>query len=156
MPGGTSCFSRAVSVEGADRITRSTSAATKIGTVGPPKGLPSWKMMLLPPPLLWDVVHSGLWFNRRIAMFRPVLVAGLAVLVGSVASAAIVYEPVQYQYADPVYGRPVFYYGGSNPRVLWAGANYQGQYHIGLNSVRNIGFNEVFVGPLADDLLHHG
>jgi hypothetical protein len=89
-------------------------------------------------------------------MFRAILGAGVLAILGSVTSAAIVYEPVQYQYRDPVYGRPVFYYGGSNPAVFDAAVNQQQLYHMGLNSIRNIGFNNVFVGPLNDDLLHHG
>lgn len=89
-------------------------------------------------------------------MFRPIFAVGFLLVAANLTSAAIVYEPVQYQYADPVHGRPIFYYGGSNPAVLWSGANYQARYHVGLNSVRNIGFDEVFVGPLNDDLLHHG
>jgi hypothetical protein len=80
---------------------------------------------------------------------------GLVAILGSVASAAIVYEPVQYQYRDPVYGRPVFYYGGSNPAVFAAAANQQQRWHLG-SSIRNIGFGEQFVGRIGDDLLHHG
>ncbi|HWB54529.1 MAG TPA: hypothetical protein VG722_10065 [Tepidisphaeraceae bacterium] len=38
-----------------------------------------------------------------------------ALFVGSAASAAVIYEPVQYQYND---GHRVFYYGGTNPRII--------------------------------------
>jgi hypothetical protein len=89
-------------------------------------------------------------------MFRAVMGMGLVALVGSVASAAIVYEPVQYQYRDPVYGNPVFYYGGTNPAVFDYAVNLQQRYHVGQNSVRNIGFNNVFVGTRSDTLLVHG
>jgi hypothetical protein len=88
-------------------------------------------------------------------MFRAMLGMGLVAFLGSVASAAIVYEPVQYQYRDPVYGNPVLYYGGTNPAVFDAGANYQQRYHIG-SSIRNVAFNDSFVAPFSNDLLHHG
>ena len=89
-------------------------------------------------------------------MFRSVLSVAVLMVLGSVASAAIVYEPVQYQYRDAGRDRPTFYYGGSNPAVLEAGALHQHRYQIGANPVRNIGFGVTFVGPLTNDLLHHG
>ena len=88
-------------------------------------------------------------------MLRAVMGIGLVAFLGSVASAAIVYEPVQYQYRDPVYGNPVFYYGGSNPAVIAGGINFQQRYHIG-SPIRNIAFNDSFVAPFSNNLLTHG
>lgn len=89
-------------------------------------------------------------------MFRSAWAAVALLVTGSIASAAIVYEPVQYQYRDDARGRSTFYYGGSNPAVIEAGVLRQHRYAIGANPVRNIGFGVTFVGPLTNDLLHHG
>src|SRR5580765_1066279 len=89
-------------------------------------------------------------------MFRPILGATLLALLPCVASAAIVFEPVQYQYRDPVNDRPNFYYGGSNPAAFVAGVVNQRRYLMGNVPVRDIGFHNTWVGPLTDNLLHHG
>lgn len=68
-------------------------------------------------------------------MFRTVLAALALMILGSAASAAIVYEPVQYQYRDPVTGR-AFYYGGSNPAVFEWGRWYQQFHNLGLDPSR--------------------
>jgi hypothetical protein len=39
-------------------------------------------------------------------------------LMGSAASAQVIYEPIHYQYSD---GHRVFYYGGSNPQTIARG-----------------------------------
>jgi len=48
-------------------------------------------------------------------MFKHVFVLGLTLLAGSVASGAIIYEPVQYQYGS---GSQTYYYGGKHPEVV--------------------------------------
>lgn len=64
-------------------------------------------------------------------MLRPALAFCLLVIVGSAASAAIVYAPVQYQYRDPYLNAPAFYYGGSDPAVMEWGATIQQRYNTG-------------------------
>jgi hypothetical protein len=88
-------------------------------------------------------------------MFRPIVAAALFSVFPAVASAAIVFEPVQYQYRNPVQDRPAFYYGGSNPAAFIAGVIHQQRYAMGANPVQDIGFRNQWVGPLTDDLLHH-
>ena len=63
-------------------------------------------------------------------MFRPFHAVCAVALFASTSLAAIVYEPVQYQYRDPKYDAPAFYYGGRNPLVLAYGANLQARYNI--------------------------
>ncbi|MDB5303147.1 MAG: hypothetical protein JWM97_696 [Phycisphaerales bacterium] len=54
-------------------------------------------------------------------MFKRAFVLAAALAASSVASAATVFEPVQYQYrTDPTFHSPAtqfYYYGGSDPRV---------------------------------------
>ena len=50
-------------------------------------------------------------------MIRSVVALGVVCVLGSISSAAVVYEPVQYQYGY----QPRYYYGGSNPAVFAAG-----------------------------------
>lgn len=64
-------------------------------------------------------------------MFRPALALCLLVILTSAASAAIVFEPVQYQYRDPYGNAPAFYYGGSDPAVFQWGANVQQRLNTG-------------------------
>jgi hypothetical protein len=64
-------------------------------------------------------------------MYRVALAFCLLVIVGSVASAAIVYAPVQYQYRDPSMNAPAFYYGGSDPLVFDYAANRQQRFNVG-------------------------
>ncbi|HEY2585561.1 MAG TPA: hypothetical protein VGI81_07350 [Tepidisphaeraceae bacterium] len=64
-------------------------------------------------------------------MFRPALALCLLVILTSAASAAIVFEPVQYQYRDPYGNAPAFYYGGSDPAVFQWGANVQQRFNMG-------------------------
>ncbi len=89
-------------------------------------------------------------------MFRPVLSALVLSLLPAISSAAIVFEPVQYQYRDAMHDHPAFYYGGANPAAFAAGVIHQQRYPIGANPVRDIGFHTTIVGPLTNDLLHHG
>jgi hypothetical protein len=64
-------------------------------------------------------------------MYRPALALSLLVILGSAASAAVVFEPVQYQYRDPYMSAPAFYYGGSDPAVIQWGANAQQRFNTG-------------------------
>ena len=64
-------------------------------------------------------------------MLRTAVVMGLLVLLGSMASAAIIYEPVQYQYRDPLMSAPAFYYGGSDPLVFEQAAARQQRFNTG-------------------------
>jgi len=89
-------------------------------------------------------------------MFRPIFAACVLSLVPAIASAAIVFEPVQYQYRAPVQDRPAFYYGGSNPAAFMAGVVHQQRYLIGNNPVHDEGFRPSWFGPLTDNLLTHG
>jgi hypothetical protein len=89
-------------------------------------------------------------------MFRPTFAAVLVSVFPAIASAAIVFEPVQYQYRTPVQDRPAFYYGGSNPAAFVAGIVRQQRYAIGASPVRDIGFHNTWVGTLTDNLIHHG
>jgi len=88
-------------------------------------------------------------------MFRPFLAAAVVSFIPALASAAIVFEPVQYQYRAPVQDRPAFYYGGSNPASFMAGVVHQQRFLMGNNPVHDEGFRPSWVGPLTDDLLHH-
>jgi hypothetical protein len=89
-------------------------------------------------------------------MFRPVLSALVLTLLPAISSAAIVFEPVQYQYRDAHCDRPAFYYGGSNPAVFMAGVMAQQRYHLGANPIHETALSSPLVGPLTDNLLHHG
>jgi len=64
-------------------------------------------------------------------MVRPSLMCGLILVLAPFASAAIIYEPVQYQYRDPVAEAPPFYYGGTRVNVFDAGALQQQRYNMG-------------------------
>lgn len=79
----------------------------------------------------------------------------LALVLPVTSFAAIVFEPVQYQYRDPAHDRPAFFYGGANPGVIIAGRIHQIRLQVGANPVRNIGFTETYVGSQASDLIHH-
>lgn len=89
-------------------------------------------------------------------MFRSFAVAMVLSVLCGVCSAAIIYEPVQYQYRDPMTGRPTFYYGGDNPRTFAAGMRYQRLYNADLNSVADPALHGFVVGTFADNLMHHG
>jgi hypothetical protein len=80
----------------------------------------------------------------------------LAAILPVVSFAAVVFEPVQYQYRDPMHDRPSFFYGGADPAVIIAGRVQQIRSHMGANPVRNIGFSETYVGSQNSDLIHHG
>ena len=54
-------------------------------------------------------------------MFRPVLSALVLSLLPAISSAAIVFEPVQYQYRDAMHDHPAFYYGGAVYNYLTPG-----------------------------------
>lgn len=64
-------------------------------------------------------------------MVRPAFVLCLLAILSSAASAAVVFEPVQYQYRDPAMSAPAFYYGGSDPAVFQWGANAQQRFNMG-------------------------
>lgn len=64
-------------------------------------------------------------------MLRTSLATCLIALMGSTASAAVIYAPVQYQYRDPYMNAPAFYYGGSDPQVFDAAANRQQRFNMG-------------------------
>jgi len=89
-------------------------------------------------------------------MIRAVLALILLGLLVSAAPAAIVYAPVQYQYRDPVYGHPTFYYGGSNPLVFEYGGLYQQRYHISANPKHDIAISLATEGRFGYNLMHHG
>lgn len=71
-------------------------------------------------------------------MLRAVAAICLLMLLGSMASAAIIYAPVQYQYRDPAMNAPTFYYGGSDPLVFDQAAARQQRFNTG-PSVHYIG-----------------
>src|SRR4051812_28908407 len=50
-------------------------------------------------------------------MFKGALFSAVLMLAGSAASAAIIYEPIQYQYGQ---GSNTYYYGGRHPEVVAA------------------------------------
>src|ERR1700690_4040669 len=79
----------------------------------------------------------------------------LPLMLPAMSFAAIIFEPVQYQYRDPVHNRPSFYYGGSDPPMIVAGRVQQIRMEMGANPIRNIGFSETFVGSQASNLIHH-
>jgi hypothetical protein len=79
----------------------------------------------------------------------------LAAILPAMSFAAVIFEPVQYQYRDPVHNRPSFFYGGSNPAVIVAGRVQQMRMEMGANPIRNIGFSETYVGSQASNLIHH-
>lgn len=64
-------------------------------------------------------------------MLRSALATGLLVMLGSAASAAVIYAPVQYQYRDPSMNAPAFYYGGSDPAVFDRAAMWQQRFNMG-------------------------
>ena len=80
----------------------------------------------------------------------------LAAILPVASFAAVVFEPVQYQYRDPVHNRPSFFYGGADPAVIAGGRVHQMRMNVGANPIRNIGFSETYVGSQASDLIHHG
>jgi len=80
----------------------------------------------------------------------------LALILPAMSFAAVIFEPVQYQYRDPVHDRPSFFYGGSDPAMIVAGRVHQIRMDLGANPIRNIGFSETYVGSQASDLIHHG
>ena len=80
----------------------------------------------------------------------------LALILPLTSFAAVIFEPVQYQYRDPVHNRPSFYYGGSDPAMIVAGRLHQIRMDLGANPIRNIGFSETYVGSQASNLIHHG
>jgi hypothetical protein len=88
-------------------------------------------------------------------MFRPFIAAIALFCVPALASAAIVFEPVQYQYRAQMQNVPPFYYGGSNPAAFMSGVVHQQRYLIGNNPVHDEGFRPTWFGPLTDNLLHH-
>jgi hypothetical protein len=67
-------------------------------------------------------------------MLRAALAIFLFMMVGSMASAAIIYAPVQYQYRDPVMSAPTFYYGGSDPLVFEQAVAHQQRFNTGPSS----------------------
>lgn len=79
-------------------------------------------------------------------MVRPALSLVALMTFGSIASAAIIYEPVQYQYRDPAMSAPAFYYGGSNPLVFDLGAAAQERYNSG-PTIRGHGTNTTYIVP---------
>jgi hypothetical protein len=107
---------------------------------------------------LSDVVFSQSDPNQEASfMIRPIFATAIVCLVPAFASAAIVFEPVQYQYRDPVHNNtPAFYYGGSNPAAFMAGVVRQQRMMIGNIPVHDEGFRHVWFGPLTDNLITHG
>ncbi|HXE52238.1 MAG TPA: hypothetical protein VN541_04450 [Tepidisphaeraceae bacterium] len=88
-------------------------------------------------------------------MFKGVLASMALMMVGSVASAAIVYEPVQYQYRDPYGNGHAFYYGGSNPAVLESGAYYQQFHSMGMDPGRANFTRDEHGWRFMYDIVHH-
>ena len=86
-------------------------------------------------------------------MFRPFLAVCALALVSSVASAAIVYEPVQTQYRDPRYDRPMVYYGGNNPLVLHYIRNLQARYNAATDPT-DVGVSFGREGRFGYDMIH--
>lgn len=64
-------------------------------------------------------------------MLRSALAMGLLVMLGSAASAAVIYAPVQYEYRDPAMNAPPFYYGGSDPLVFDRAIMWQQRFNMG-------------------------
>jgi hypothetical protein len=64
-------------------------------------------------------------------MLRSALAICLFATLGSAASAAIVYAPVQYEYRDPSMNAPAFYYGGSDPAVFDRALMWQQRFNMG-------------------------
>ena len=89
-------------------------------------------------------------------MLRAASALCLIWLLTSSLSAAIVYEPVRYQYRDVRYDRPVFYYGGTNPLVLAAGRNLQYRYNASVDPASDISVSLASEGRFGYNLLHHG
>lgn len=75
-------------------------------------------------------------------------------LVSSICSAAIVYEPVQDQYRDPRYDLGTFYYGGQDPLVLYQARLLQERYRIGLDANLDIVPSYVTEGRFGYNVLH--
>ena len=86
-------------------------------------------------------------------MFRPVFAVCALALASAASSAAIVYEPVQTQYRDPVYGRPTVYYGGNNPLVLQQIRNLQARYNAATDPT-NVGISLGREGRFGYNLVH--
>lgn len=78
-------------------------------------------------------------------MLKPALTLGLLLSFGSLAPAAIIYAPVQYQYRDPAMSAPAFYYGGSNPVVFDQAALQQQRYNMG-PTIRGTSTNTTYIG----------
>jgi hypothetical protein len=64
-------------------------------------------------------------------MLRVAAAICLFLMLGSMASAAIIYAPVQYQYRDPSMSAPTFYYGGSDPLIFDQAAARQQRFNTG-------------------------
>lgn len=88
-------------------------------------------------------------------MIRSALAWCAVALMSSVASAAIIYEPVQTQYQDPRYGGPIVYYGGDNPLVFHSMRNLQARYNAETNP-NGVGVSFAREGRLGYDLVHPG
>lgn len=88
-------------------------------------------------------------------MFRSALAVCVLALAASASSAAIVYEPVQTQYRDPRYDRPMVYYGGHNPLVLHYIRNLQGRYNTATDPT-NVGISLGREGRFGYNLVHPG
>lgn len=84
-------------------------------------------------------------------MFRSSLAFCLLVILGSAASAAVIYAPVQYQYRDLYMNAPAFYYGGSDPQVFDEAANRQERFNMG-PSLHYIGTSYAREGRFAYNL----
>src|SRR5690242_2999543 len=88
-------------------------------------------------------------------MFRPLFAVCALALASAASSAAIVYEPVQTQYRDPRYDRPMVYYGGNNPLVLHYIRNLQARYNA-VTDPTDVGISLGREGRFGYNLVHPG
>ena len=89
-------------------------------------------------------------------MLRSVLAVFALALVSAASSAAVIYEPVQTQYRDPRYDRPMVYYGGNRAVVRQYIRNLQLRYNTAFNAQTDLGVSLAREGRFGYNLVHPG